>query len=131
MRWPAHRPVDQPLGGNRMSVSEFFMDELTGHELTGIVNAPQPGLPAPGQASRACRLVRFDTRPTAGCARQLRLFEWVYIPRITHPPRRSQPVLASLISSKCPSGSRKKERTSHAYSTGGVRKSAPRALNAA
>lgn len=34
--------------------------------------------------------------------------------------------LASLISSRCPSGSRKKQRTSQSDSTGGVSNSAPR-----
>jgi hypothetical protein len=47
------------------------------------------------------------------------------------PLPQSQRRLASLISSRWPSGSRKKPRTSQGDSTGGVRNSAPRALSVA
>ena len=48
------------------------------------------------------------------------------------PGTRPQPRFrASLISNRCPSGSRKNARISHGYSTGGARNSAPRATSSA
>ena len=44
--------------------------------------------------------------------------------------RQAPPARASLISSRWPSGSRRKARTSQPWSTGGVRNCAPRARNA-
>ena len=84
---------------------------------------PQP-LEQAGRAQRGRRLLDAR-RVRAGSRRRADQADDPLSRGLAARAARHAGFLASLISSRWPSGSRKKARTSHSYSTGGVRKAAP------